>query len=199
MMKKFGLFFLLFFSVQSLSAQETPYCVVTFSETGRTVEGLTEYLWIIPLDESITSYHGRVKIYPFIVGEDVFLSDYEVVIPRRPYYLDMMQFPRLRNHNSYVTTIRQNRKLVQSIEYKYEGIKGKVRIKVYITPIKGNIEWTDVFPLNETSSIPARKVYFSNNFMYWEGFYNNKVLYDRIRKLHFEQVPYATDKRPIDL
>lgn len=181
------LFFALFMCTL-LSAQEKHYCVVSFTEKGRTFENLIhEYWWIIPLDELDTSLMDSVPLYPFIVGEDELIDDYRVCRGNF-YWLDIIHYPAMRKkEHSSETIVRKNRKLIQSFSYSIPGERRRYTVKVFITPIEGEIESTADPRDNQT-------ILYSNKFRYWDGFYQDSDLFDYIQRLPLPYIQYFTPK-----
>ena len=171
-----------------LNAQEKHYCVVSFVENGRTFEKLIhEYWWIIPLDELDTSLMDSVPLYPFIVGEDELIDDYKVCRGNF-YWLDIIHYPAMRKEeHSSETIVRQNRKHIQSFSYSFPGTRRRYTVKVFITPIEGEIEST-------ADPLDNQTILFSNKFCYWDGFYQDSDLFDYIQRLPLLYIQYFTPK-----
>lgn len=183
-MKQF-LLILLLLICSSLNAQEKTYCVVTFSEKGRSWDPPeVDYYMIIPLERISKQLRLGVPIYPFIVGDSGMMFLYRTRGELNHYWLDTRHFKVSRKtEDSHSLVIVNNRKLIQSFNLSYAGIKHKIKVKVYITPIKGEIE-------SIVSTWDNHTVMFSDNFSYWEEFYQDKELYDSIRYLYFIGFPY---------
>lgn len=168
------LFFALFMCTL-LSAQEKHY-----------FENLIhEYWWIIPLDELDTSLMDSVPLYPFIVGEDELIDDYRVCRGNF-YWLDIIHYPAMRKKEHSSETIgRQNRKFIQSFSYSIPGERRRYTVKVFITPIEGEIESTADPRDNQT-------ILYSNKLRCWDGFYQDSDLFDYIQRLPLLYIQYFT-------
>lgn len=93
---------------------------------------------------------------------------------------------RKKEHSSE-TIVRKNRKLIQSFSYSIPGERRRYTVKVFITPIEGEIESTADPRDNQT-------ILYSNKFRYWDGFYQDSDLFDYIQRLPLPYILYFTPK-----
>ena len=187
-MKKILVLILLMTSSLYLLAQDKEYCVVTFSEKISPIGRKTNYHFVIPIDE--INSKNPVTIYDFIIGDYTILNEYGENYPP-----DYFFFPKSEQHPC-VQCILQNKKLVQTFTVKYDDRKYKIKVKVYLTPIKGNLELlTSRYGANSTDYC----VYISNDFQFCDNLYHNEKLLNFLRHQPFETVSYHHNEYEINL
>lgn len=131
--------------------------------------------------------NGFSSVISFFVGEDELIDDYRVCRGNF-YWLDIIHYPAMRKkEHSSETIVRKNRKLIQSFSYSIPGERRRYTVKVFITPIEGEIESTADPRDNQT-------ILYSNKFRYWDGFYQDSDLFDYIQRLPLLYIQYFTPK-----
>ncbi len=184
-MKRITIIIIVFLCSHILSvAQYSDYCVITFSEIRRpSMEGLEEYLWIVPLDSLSINDSDVIPIYPFVIDYANYYSEYGGI---SNYRLDMIYTPSPKKQDQLYWLIRKHRHLIQSYNISYKGL-ARAKIKVYITLIRGNI--TKLMSL-----LDNRYFYYSSDFILSDVFLS-KTLLDRIKCQRFSLVPYDLNNR----
>ena len=175
---------LLFFFLLSLvsKAQDGEYCIVTFSQRGPSYEGTTDYLWIIPLDSVRYTHSDSLYIYPFVIDDT---KDYSEFGAHSHYWLDQICYPTNRKDSPLYSIIRKNRRLIQSFSFTIRGTKGKrcFRVKVFITPVKGDMKTI-------VSSWDSKLIYYSSEFEYSGGDFYSDELFSTVCSNSYFLVPY---------
>ena len=187
-MKKILVLILLMTSSLYLLAQDKEYCVVTFSEKISPIGRKTNYHFVIPIDEINTK--KPVTIYQFIIGEYSILQEFGGDIPP-----DYFFFSKPKQHPC-IQCILQNRKLVETFTVKKDDSKYRKKIKVYLTPIKGNLEMLTTRCGADTTDYI---VYISDDFHFCDNFYHNEKLFNYLRYHPFVRVPYDYNELEIYL
>lgn len=183
-MKQYFLLLFIFLCI-SLNAQEQEYCVVTFSETGRVWESRTvEYNWIMPINAIPQKAKTDFTIYPFITGNDELIKNYRERGDLNYYWIDFIHYPtRIRKEDAAIRILRKHRKKVQSFRVLLKESHRCIKVKVFITPIKGTIE-------SKKSLWDDQMIYYSNSFQLWEELYQNDELLNKIQCYEYYRCPY---------
>ena len=87
-------------------------------------------------------------------------------------------------------------KVSQTFTVKYDDRKYKIKVKVYFTPIKGNLE---LLTTRYGENSKDYYVYISNDFQFCDNLYHNEQLLDFLRHQPFETVSYHHAKYEIYL
>ena len=172
-MKKICIFLLiLLFPIKGFT-QEDKFVVLTFSVKDSYDKIVWEYFWITPFDSISTESSIPIKLTPF-AADDSFEAC--LVDEKWQYATDMggfiWYFKKLESDATFSQRlIYDNRKLLQRIKKKWELNGCRLDIKVYATPIKGNIHVCRQKYLEIGHNKTYYLYYTEDRIEYWPGFW----------------------------
>lgn len=148
-------------------AQSDKYVVLTFS-VKRNIDKIPwEYIWVVPYDSISNDYRNGFRIVPFAVDD---LKEMDL-LDNKCKCLDMDRFVQFFCANVWddspsLDTIKKNRKLIQTKNVKWPQYKAYIKIKVFATPIQGNIKYCEQLYLK------GYNLYYTEEILkYWPDFW----------------------------
>ena len=157
------------------------YCVVTFAERRSGPDDrVTEYLWAFPTDSVKLSPDAEIPLLPFVIDEDDAFAERT---GHTYYWLDSVATPGDTRDRPLYKAVRAGRRKVQTFYLASADGRDRTEVRVYITPIRGEVLKTETPP-------DGRSLLYSNMFVLWTAFYRDRTLLRVIRRQPFARVPY---------
>ncbi len=157
------------------------YCVVTFAERRSGPDHrVTEYLWAFPADSVKLSQTSEIPLLPFVIDEDDAFAERT---GHTYYWLDSVATPGDTRNRPLYKAVRAGRRKVQTFYLASADGRDRTEVRVYITPIRGDVRQGEASP-------DGRPLLYSNMFVPWADFYRDRTLLRVIRRQPFARVPY---------
>lgn len=154
-------------------AQSDKYVVLTFSVKNNIDKIPWEYIWIVPYDSISTESSKLFDLTPFAIDGDFEGS------PDHPWqsfslstsFIWYFKTIEDKNNSPSLCMIFKNRKVIQTIKKRWKHRRIQIEIKVYATPIKGNISFCKQKFLSKEHNREYNLYYTEELLEYWPEFW----------------------------